>query len=332
MAITIAAKGTGLDFGAYLADFARNFSRESYGSFNDTIYSGDQYVMSEDPDLGGKLADQGFISRSAGGSDMQYDFPTHTITGTIARLDFGHGAKAAGSGFAFARPDFTISGFRLEDAAVDTHLGALISADLAPLKALLAGDSIKFAGSAGADKFAGYARNDALSGGGGNDVLDGGAGDDSLNGGEGADTLRGGVGRDAASGRAGNDLLNGGDGADRLAGGAGSDTLIGGTGADIFVFDAALGLANRDRLTDFSVKDDTLHLSDMAFKGLKEGRLAADAFTIGARAADAGDRIVYNKASGALAFDPDGDGAKAAVHFATLGPDLKLGAADFLVV
>ena len=47
---------------------------------------------------------------------------------------------------------------------------------------------------------------------------------------------------------------------------------------------------------------------------------------------DGNDRIIYNTTTGALYYDPDGDGAAAAVQFATLGTGLALTAADFFVV
>jgi serralysin len=47
-------------------------------------------------------------------------------------------------------------------------------------------------------------------------------------------------------------------------------------------------------------------------------------------AADADDRIIYNSATGQLYFDADGAGG-AGVLFATLGTDLALTSADFIV-
>jgi Ca2+-binding RTX toxin-like protein len=59
-------------------------------------------------------------------------------------------------------------------------------------------------------------------------------------------------------GRAGNDILNGGLGHDALHGGAGRDRLTGGLGRDLFVFDTKPNkAANQDRITDYSVKDDS---------------------------------------------------------------------------
>ena len=62
------------------------------------------------------------------------------------------------------------------------------------------------------------------------------------------------------------------------------------------------------------------------------GTLALGAFVIGAAASDAGDRIVYNSGTGALLYDSDGNGAAAAIRFATLNPGLALTNNNFQIV
>jgi len=63
------------------------------------------------------------------------------------------------------------------------------------------------------------------------------------------------------------------------------------------------------------------------------GTLAAGAFRAGAgvSAADGNDYILYDSVSGALYYDADGNGARAAVQFASLSSGLALSNADFLV-
>ena len=86
---------------------------------------------------------------------------------------------------------------------------------------------------------------------------------------------------------------------------AGNDTLTGGAGNDKFLFNTALNAAtNVDTITDMTVVDDIIRLDDAFFAGIGPvGVLNADAFHIGAAAADAEDRIVYNSATGQLFFE-----------------------------
>ncbi|MCV9967086.1 Ig-like domain-containing protein [Pararhizobium sp. BT-229] len=166
---------------------------------------------------------------------------------------------------------------------------------------------------------------------GGNDRITGSGFDDTLDGGQGNDRLRGGAGDDDIFGGAGSDCVHGGDGNDILSGGASRDTLTGGAGNDTFVFDAAPGLAQYDRISDFRSVDDVVRLDSSIFVGLAAGALDADAFVIGRAATDEDHRIVYDQASGALSFDADGVGGAAAVRFAMLGRGTSLSADDFMI-
>ena len=62
------------------------------------------------------------------------------------------------------------------------------------------------------------------------------------------------------------------------------------------------------------------------------GTLAAGAFHIGTGAADAGDRIVYNSATGALIYDSNGKAAGGATQFAILSTSLALTNTNFRIV
>jgi Ca2+-binding RTX toxin-like protein len=103
-----------------------------------------------------------------------------------------------------------------------------------------------------------------------------------------------------------------------LDGGAGADTLFGLAGADVFRFSTAPGGGNIDTLADFGNGADTIALDPGIFTGLPDGALPASAIALGAAAADADDRVIYNPTSGALLWDADGTGATAAVQFAAL--------------
>ncbi|MGO4705216.1 hypothetical protein AB4072_05480 [Microvirga sp. 2MCAF38] len=135
-------------------------------------------------------------------------------------------------------------------------------------------------------------------------------------------------------GSAGNDIFFGGANSDKFAGRDGKDILNGGKGRDIFVFDTKLNKKNNvDKLADFNHRDDTIHLAKSVFSKIaKKGVLAKSAFWIGDSAHDASDRIIYNKKTGALFYDQDGNGAKAAVQFAILPKKLALMANDFFVL
>jgi serralysin len=148
----------------------------------------------------------------------------------------------------------------------------------------------------------------------------------------GGNTMSGNGGADQLAGFGGDDILLGGDGDDLLNGGAGHDVLNGGAGADLFVFADTLGGSNVDGIQDFATGADRILLDHGVFTGLAAGGLAASAFVLGTGAGDADDRIIYNQATGELWFDADGNGAGAAVLFATLAPSATLAASDFAVV
>ena len=142
----------------------------------------------------------------------------------------------------------------------------------------------------------------------------------------------------ALFGNAGGNTISGGGGNDFIYAGSGNDTLLGGAGADSFVFNTALNAAtNRDTISDFTSIDDTIRLENTGsgmFNGLAVGQLSATAFWSAAGAVtghDTSDRIVYNSTTGDLYYDADGNGAGAAVKFATLTGHPVLTNADFIV-
>ena len=130
---------------------------------------------------------------------------------------------------------------------------------------------------------------------------------------------------------AGNALSAGGE-ADHIYGRGGNDTLTGGTGMDTFYIDTALNAAsNVDKITDFSVADDTIRLSRTVFTGItSDGALAGSAFVTGTSAGDGDDRILYDSATGKIFYDADGNGAGAAVLFAQVAAGTALTNLDFV--
>jgi Ca2+-binding RTX toxin-like protein len=213
--------------------------------------------------------------------------------------------------------------------------------------------------------------NDRLDGQDGNDLLDGGTGGDALIGGLGNDTFvvdsagdrvseapGGGVDRVESSisltltaytevealvstglnvsltGSLFANALVGDKGANKLAGRAGNDTLTGGGGKDVFVFNTAPNKSsNVDKITDFRWQDDTVHLDNAYLKKVgSNGKLKADAFHLGKKAADAEDRVIYDKGTGNLYYDADGTGKIAAIKIAILQKNATLKVSDFLVI
>jgi serralysin len=65
----------------------------------------------------------------------------------------------------------------------------------------------------------------------------------------------------------------------------------------------------------------------------RSGKLGSSAFwaSTSGRAHDKDDRIIYDKDSGWLYYDPDGIGSTASVIIARLKPNLKLSESDFYV-
>jgi Ca2+-binding RTX toxin-like protein len=178
----------------------------------------------------------------------------------------------------------------------------------------------------------------------GNDVAKGGIDSDWFEGGIGNDALTGNAGNDRLFGQDGNDTLNGGFGSDILDGGIGNDTLFGGVGYDkltgglnndSFVFNTALNAStNRDVVTDFNHIADTFRLENAVFTKLGAGvhPLNPAFFRVGAAALDANDFIVYNQATGALAYDVNGNAAGGTTAFAVLTNHPVLAANDFAVI
>jgi hypothetical protein len=199
---------------------------------------------------------------------------------------------------------------------------SMVSGTSGPDYGSLSNGKDNFKAGAGADHVLGRKGDDRIKGQGGNDWLFGESGNDRLYGGEDDDFLEGGKGKDK---------LFGNSGSDRLDGGAGSDMLEGGKGKDIFVFN---DLKSRDRIVDYSVKNDTIWLSTSVFNFLSVGPLPENVFKVvgdGVGKVDSDDRVIYNAAKGTLAYDRDGSGKGAAFVFATLDKGLKMTVSEFSI-
>lgn len=75
-----------------------------------------------------------------------------------------------------------------------------------------------------------------------------------------------------------------------------------------------------------------MFVSASGFGGLTENAaITAAQFRIGSAAADASDRFIYNKNTGALFFDSDGTGADTQVQFGQLSTNLAMTNNDIFV-
>jgi Ca2+-binding RTX toxin-like protein len=227
----------------------------------------------------------------------------------------------------------------------------------------------KLSGLAGNDTLLGLDGNDTLDGGTGADLMKGGNGDDTYivdNAGDlvvgtetgGNDTVKSSVGytlprnvenviltgskaingtgnnsNNVLTGNSANNKLSGGLGNDTLNGGLGNDTLTGGAGLNEFLFNTKLSVNNIDKITDFVATDDTIQLENAIFSKLsKTGILNAAYFKIGETATDSNDYLIYNKTSGTLFYDNDGNGTNVAIQIATLSLNLAMTNNDFFVI
>ena len=195
-------------------------------------------------------------------------------------------------------------------------------------------------GQGGSDEIEGGNGNDLINGNGGNDVLQGQGGNDTINGGSGRDLIFGNAAEDLLLGQGGNDTLDGNADNDIIAGGDGQDVIVGNLGNDI-----TTGQAGRDRfrfltsadgvdeIVDFSIAEDTIELVASGFGGgLSLGRLPNSSFVTGTTAQDSGDRILYDRNTGNLFYDPDGTGSNNSVQLAVLSNQADLNANNIVVI
>lgn len=221
---------------------------------------------------------------------------------------------------------------------VTTPLNSVIGT---PKNDVLQGDAKndKLIGDAGNDELYGNAGNDALEGGTGSDLLDGGEGQDTaiyqieaagvivnlatgiardvkhsdtltdienIIGSEFGDRIIGNEGVNSLTGRKGNDYLEGSGGDDFILGGDGDDVLNGGAGRDLFMY-LNPGDGN-DKIEDFEPGIDLIvPLVEGFGSQLVTGELAERNFTVGTKATNREQVFIYNKNTGELYFDPDGN-------------------------
>ena len=194
-----------------------------------------------------------------------------------------------------------------------------------------------FAGQ-GDDSIDGGEDSDLISGDLGNDVVSGGSGDDAIYGGQGIDNLFGGDGNDLILGGQGDDVISGDAGNDVMAGDRGNDTITGGDGSDRFVFGGVFNSTvvelGVDSITDFSVGEDKISLSQFTFTEIGDSLTAAEfstttAFDSNADGASAA-KIIYDSTTGLIYYNPT-EAVGDEVVFAQVDPNLALDEDSFEV-
>ncbi len=264
------------------------------------------------------------------------------------------------SNLSYALPDH-VSHLELKDAAVTgtgNSLGNFLSGNDA--------DNVLF-GMSGDDALFGGSGNDRLNGGTGIDWVEGGAGNDTYYvdsaGDKVTETSFGGTmdrvyttvsytlaahvenlyssGTTSISltGTTRNNTIYGNSGANKINGGYGNDILKGGLGKDAFIFNTKLSSkSNLDRIKDFNVKDDSVYLDKAIFKKLGSGsmsspkKLSSSFFTVGDKAKDGNDYVIYNKSTGVLSYDADGSGSGGSVAVAKLSKNLAMTSSDIYII
>lgn len=144
------------------------------------------------------------------------------------------------------------------------------------------------------------------------------------------DLIYGYGGEDHIGGHGGNDTIYGGTGDDRLHGGKGHDILYGEAGKDVFVF-KEFQSTDSDEIVDFKHKTDMIGIDGDYLTAFKSGKFTPDEFYLGTKAHDGNDFLIYDKNSGNLYYDDDGNGGHKQHLLATLDHKPTLTAADFQI-
>lgn len=193
MTITIELDGsTGVDFGAYLQDYATNFSQGYWGFFNDPsagAFVGSEYAFSESTNTSTPIAggSQSVIVDSDGGT-FQYNMSSHVLEGNVDSVTFGDGLTYdSGSDSFSSAADVTISGLGLSGTGsgndVHNFVYDLMQGNTTELENEL-DNGVTYLSSGGNDTLYGYAGDDVFDfdTGSGNDVVKNfSQGDDKLN-------------------------------------------------------------------------------------------------------------------------------------------------------
>ena len=144
------------------------------------------------------------------------------------------------------------------------------------------------------------------------------------------DIIQGLGGKDHIGGHGGNDTIDGGSGNDKLHGGKGHDILTGGSGKDMFVFKEFQSTDN-DEVTDFKHGTDMIGIDGVYLTAFSSGKFTAGEFHLGTSAHDANDYLIYDRKTGNLYYDDDGNGHDKQHLLATFDHKPTISASDFSI-
>jgi Ca2+-binding RTX toxin-like protein len=148
----------------------------------------------------------------------------------------------------------------------------------------------------------------------------------------GIEGLVGGIGHDAVVGNSLANHLFGGGGSDYINALSGNDYMNGGAGSDRFVFSTALNAAtNVDFIADFTHGTDDILLVQSIFAAIGSS-LSSSELRLGTAAKDSNDYIIYDKTTGQLFYDLNGNAAGGQTLFAKVTPGTIVDSGDFMVV
>ncbi|WP_455274696.1 calcium-binding protein [Rhizobium herbae] len=304
--------GSGND--AYVVDRLTDFIDERSGNGIDTVRSSVTFSLVETSYVRGQFENLTLLG--AGNINATGNALQNTITGNAGNniLDGGAGTDKliGGSG-----NDTYVLGSGTDSVTDSSGTDTITSTITRSLGSYTGIENLTLLGS-GNINGTGNGGSNAVTGNSGNNTLDGGAGNDRLSGGSGIDKLIGGSGDDT------------------ILGGVGNDLLIGGTGKDTFVFNTAPSASsNVDTISDFNVVDDRIVLENAIFTAIgASGPLLSSAFASNGTgvATDAKHRLVYERDTGELYYDSNGNQAGGSVLIAKLDPNLSLTYRDFDII
>ncbi len=168
MSITITLQdanndGTGINFLSYLGNYDSTFAISGPGAFNNPAagpFSGTEFAIKNAD------ASTSVVTGAAAGNTLDYNFPTHTLEGSLDSVSFGSGVAYNGATDSFDQTnDIDITGLGLSGTgpANDVHnvVNGLMNADTSSLLSQF-DNGVTYVSSTGNDVMTGFAGDDTF--------------------------------------------------------------------------------------------------------------------------------------------------------------------------